>query len=112
MGQALGPQEKWDLMKVTRYGGKPAGEVDPGVMHRQAPSSPPAAGPDSTTHPRMGCGASVEMLNQLVNRNVHSGDVFGGVVGEVDNTLRFSLASQMKYNPDSVRPFIPAPWLM
>jgi hypothetical protein len=58
------------------------------------------------------CGASVEMLNRLVNRNVHSGDVFGGVVGEVDNTLHFSLASQMKYNPDSVRPFIPAPWLV
>jgi hypothetical protein len=52
------------------------------------------------------------MLNRLVNWNVHPGDAFGGVVGEVDNTLHFSLASQMKYNPDSVRPFIPAPWLV
>jgi hypothetical protein len=112
MGQALGPQETWDLMRVTRYGGRPAGEIDPGVMHRHAPSSLPAAGPDGMTHPRMGCGASVGMLNRLVNRNVHSGDVFVGVVGGVDNTLRFSLAPQMKYNPDSVRPFIPAPWLV
>jgi hypothetical protein len=50
--------------------------------------------------------AYVDEMREMVSRRRLSR------LGEVDKTLRVSLASQMSYNPDRIKPSRPAPWLL